>query len=72
MLTIPAGARFLEVGLQEVKPALELLAIGFSLPLFLLILEILMRKAAILRGKHEKRLRFNMKAFTTGEIQSWK
>lgn len=61
----------MEVGLQEVKPALELLAIGFTLPLLLLVLEILLRRATMLRKKHEKRVRTNVKAFTTERNRPW-
>lgn len=71
VVILSAGARFMEVGLQEVKPALELLAIGFTLPLLLLVLEILLRRVAMLRKKHEKRVRIDVKAFTTEEHRPW-
>lgn len=57
------GPRFLEVGLQEVKPALELLAIGFSLPIFILIIEILMKRAIEWTKRNEKAVQRNWRSY---------
>lgn len=63
--------RFLEVGVQEVKPALKLLAIGFTLPLVLLILEILVKKSVEWTRNNEKRIRFALDSLWNREIYTW-
>lgn len=62
----------MEVGLQEVKPALQLLAIGFTLPVLILFLEILVKRAVDWTNRNEKAIQWNWRSFGTREIQTWK